>query len=85
VIFPSSDRVDGFSQQTSLPLTTHPEVGRVWIVGCIVYHDAEHQTHHTKFWLRSSHPDNSQWIVVNNGEFRYMPITGFESWGEEAD
>lgn len=64
-----------------------PEVARVWIVGCISYQSgSDAKIHHTKFWFRSAHPDNAQWTtVIGGGKFRYLPITGFESWGAEAD
>ncbi|MGB9456996.1 MAG: hypothetical protein WCB12_13190 [Bryobacteraceae bacterium] len=86
VIFPSpnSEYIQGFSQQTSVDLKQHSEIGRVWLLGCIVYHDHDQGLHHTWFWLRSTHPDNAQWIT-DSRVFRHMPILGFESWGEEAD
>lgn len=84
VAFPGSGFIQGFSQQTSVELRYCPEVGRVWLLGCIVYDDAHQRIHHTWFWLRSNHPDNVQWII-DRPSFRHMPIDGFESWGEEVD
>lgn len=83
-VFPASGFSQGFSQQTSIALQQHPEVGRVWLLGCAVYHDGDKTVHHTWFWLRSTHPDGTGWIV-KSPTFRYMPIVGFESWGEEVD
>ena len=61
------------------------EVGRLWLLVCISYRDGRaEKSHHTKIWLRSAHPINAQWIAINSTS-RYMPITGFESWGEETD
>jgi hypothetical protein len=86
VIFPDSGVNFGFNQQIArlIPGKNITEVNRVWLTGCISYVDGAQQLHHTRFWLRSAHPDNAQWIVLTNG-FRYMPINGFESWGEESD
>lgn len=61
------------------------EVPRVWLLVCVSYYDGRRkESHHTWIWLRSTHPLNAQWIILNPSS-RYMPITGFESWGEEAD
>jgi hypothetical protein len=84
VVFPGNSYLQGFSQQTSVQLRYHPEIGRVWLLGCIVYHDREQTLHHTWFWLRSAHPDVAAWIQLRPN-FRYMPIIGFEPWGQEAD
>jgi hypothetical protein len=88
VVFPGSQVTFGFNMQMArmIPGTYIREVNRVWLVGCISYLDAsDTKIHHTRFWLRSAHPDNAEWIKLPGKDFRYMPITGFESWGEEAD
>jgi hypothetical protein len=87
VIFPSSGVISGFNTQTGRygPPRDITEVRRIWLLGCISYHDAEGKViHHTRFWLRSNFPDNTAWIQLTP-DFRYMPIVSFESWGEEAD
>ena len=89
VIFPGSGVNQGFTQlvgtTTTIPGKRITEVSHIWLLGCISYNDAESKIHHTKFWLRSVFPPNASWITIDNGVFRYMPILGFESWGEEAD
>jgi hypothetical protein len=86
LVYPGTEFVGGFSVQTAFDKASHPELARIWLLGCISYQDGDHHLHHTRFWLRSTHPDNSQWIEERtNPPFRHMPITGFESWGEEAD
>lgn len=87
IIFPGSGVNFGFDQQMGrvIPGKKITEVDRVWLTGCISYLDEGEKLHHTRFWLRSAHPDNAQWISLANADFRYMPITGFESWGEVTD
>jgi hypothetical protein len=110
VIFPNSGINSEFETQMSHgyfepALRNIVEVRRIWLTGCISYHDGRLKLHHTKFWLRSTFPDYTQWIeftaaqrqaeasrfhlppeiIPFTGRFRYMPILGFESWGEEAD
>ncbi|MBI2819672.1 MAG: hypothetical protein HYX73_06815, partial [Acidobacteria bacterium] len=86
VLFPNSEISVPFHSEsiTVVPGKTITEVRRIWVLGCISYHDAVQQIHHTKFWLRSTFPENAAWIDMTPG-FRYMPIISFESWGEEAD
>jgi hypothetical protein len=60
------------------------EIRRIWLLGCISYQDAVGQLHRTRFWLRSTFPEGSPWIASGDGH-RYMPIAGFESWGQESD
>jgi hypothetical protein len=88
VLFPGGPGInEGFSVTLSrtIPGKKISEVGRIWVVGCISYHDGTSTVlHHTRFWFRSAHADDANWIIFSH-EFRYMPITGFESWGEQAD
>jgi hypothetical protein len=85
VIFPGAEVINGFGQDTSFD-KSFTEVGRVWILGCVSYQDGTGALRHTRFWFRSVHPDNAQWIKEKIGRpFKYMPITGFESWGQETD
>ncbi len=92
VIFPGTVIAAPFSNQTGSAFTpkgNKVEVRRIWVLGCITYHDVARKIHHTRFWLRSALPDNllsddTGWIDIGPN-FRHKPILGFESWGEEAD
>lgn len=86
VVFPGNSIRAAFSAEAprimSVPIT---EVPRVWLIGCISYRiGSDKFVHHTRFWLRSIHPLNPPWIQLSSG-FRYLPVTGFELWGEESD
>jgi len=92
VIFPGSAITAAFNIQivnAFPPKGKKVEVSRIWVLGCISYHDVARKIHHTRFWLRSALPDNllsddAGWIDIGPN-FRHKPILGFESWGEEAD
>jgi hypothetical protein len=38
IVFPGSGYVQGFNHQTSVAIVQHPEIGRIWLLGCVVYH-----------------------------------------------
>ena len=86
VIFPGAPVRAGFRIQPAsiYLLKSTPELRRIWLLGCISYRDGDRKIHNTKFWLRSTFPDGTAWIQLTP-TFRYMPILGFESWGEEAN
>lgn len=86
VVFPDRGFIHPFSNDMAWGWKGQSvEVSRVWLLVCVSYYDGrQKQPHHTRIWLRSTHPLNAQSIALNANS-RYMPITGFESWGQEAD
>ncbi|MGC2464069.1 MAG: hypothetical protein WA517_02665 [Candidatus Acidiferrum sp.] len=86
VVFPSRGFVHPFFQDISWGWRgQNVEISHVWILVCISYYDGrQKEPHHTRIWLRSIHTPNAQWVVLNPAS-RYMPVTAFESWGEQAD
>jgi hypothetical protein len=86
VIFPGSSVRAGFHIQPASVylLKSTRELRRIWLLGCISYRDGDRKIHNTKFWLRCTFSDGTAWITLTP-DFRYMPILGFESWGEEAN
>jgi hypothetical protein len=86
VVFPTREFTHAFVNDLSWGWKgRNVEVRSVWLAVCISYFDGrQKQPHHTWIWLRSVHPLKARWIILNPTT-RYMPVTGFESWGEEAN
>jgi hypothetical protein len=85
VVFPDGVVAIGINEEQNLArMQIGPDIPHVWLLGCISYFDTtDTKMHHTRFWQRSYFPLGSEWIAV--GQYRYMPIAGFESWGEKTD
>ncbi len=61
VVFPASGFVSGFTEVAGVASKGKiTEVGRIWLLGCITYHDSRKTFHTTKVWLRSHPPRQCQ-------------------------